>query len=295
VETALASVSTHLAIAKDDEGDFYIPNTVNSMGNMAAGEGYKLYLNSSATLVYPSGSSLAKATPSVPYRRVARSEHFKFNTRTGDNYAVIIESLNSADHGLKVGDEIGIFTGMGLCVGGGLWNGGDLMALTAWADDIQTDMVDGFRPGDEIGLRCWNAGQQTERSVEVTFTKGGGKFGEGAYCAVRLSNSNPVRSFSLEQNYPNPFNPRTTIEYSVPHECFATVEIFNVAGQRIRLLSSKFQDSGIHQVIWDGRDDSGTTVGSGIYLYMITASTHTDSNDPTEILFQQSRKMLFVK
>ncbi len=99
-------------------------------------------------------------------------------------------------------------------------------------------------------------------------------------------------SFELYQNYPNPFNPQTTIRYDIPKTSYVTLEIFNVVGQRIRLLlEEQNQGHGTIQVVWDGRDDKGRIVGSGIYIYRIEASTAVSGN----ILFQDIRKMLFIK
>ena len=105
----------------------------------------------------------------------------------------------------------------------------------------------------------------------------------------------PTR-FELHQNYPNPFNPQTIIRYNLPDEYLVTVEIFNVVGQQIRLLlNAQIQGPGLKQVVWDGRDDHGKMLGSGIYLYRITASSLGPGNDTAEILFQEIKKMLLVK
>ena len=104
------------------------------------------------------------------------------------------------------------------------------------------------------------------------------------------------KAFKLHQNYPNPFNPQTTIAYDLPDESMVSVEIFNLVGQRIRLLlNSQNQGPGYMQVVWDGRNDQGKLMGSGVYLYSITISKENPGNQGTEILFQQTQKMLFVK
>ena len=102
--------------------------------------------------------------------------------------------------------------------------------------------------------------------------------------------------FELHQNYPNPFNPQTTIQYDLANESLVTVEIFNVVGRRIRLLmNAQVQGRGSMQLIWDGHDDLGKMVGSGIYLYRITAFSVGSENSRGHILFQDMKKMLFVK
>jgi hypothetical protein len=73
--------------------------------------------------------------------------------------------------------------------------------------------------------------------------------------------------FALLQNYPNPFNPSTTIPVVLPGQCVLALEIFNVLGQRIRVLYHGAIDGGNHYFDWDGRNDIGTTVASGPYVY----------------------------
>jgi len=103
-------------------------------------------------------------------------------------------------------------------------------------------------------------------------------------------------TFALQQNYPNPFNPQTTIQYDLPAACKVTVEIFNAVGQRIRLLSvAQSQGPGFVQVAWDGRDERGEMMGTGIYLYRVTAMAANAGDNSTGLLFQQTKKMLFVK
>jgi hypothetical protein len=76
-------------------------------------------------------------------------------------------------------------------------------------------------------------------------------------------------SFELMQNYPNPFNPETTIQYQLPKEAEVKLVIYNLLGQRVRILVDKKQPTGIYSVQWDGKDESGRNVSSGIYLYRL--------------------------
>jgi hypothetical protein len=75
----------------------------------------------------------------------------------------------------------------------------------------------------------------------------------------------------LEQNVPNPFNPGTTIRYSISQPSRVLLAIYNVAGQRVRTLVDKIQSPrpGGYTVTWDGRNDAGQSVGSGVYLYRL--------------------------
>ena len=75
--------------------------------------------------------------------------------------------------------------------------------------------------------------------------------------------------FTLAPNYPNPFNPSTTIAYQLPARAPVTLEIHNLLGQRVRHLVDEVQVAGHHAITWDGTDDAGRLVSSGIYLYTL--------------------------
>ena len=87
--------------------------------------------------------------------------------------------------------------------------------------------------------------------------------------------------FELKNNYPNPFNPETIIKFELPHTSFVKLEIYNMLGQKIRTLISKQISVGAHSITWDGKDDFGRNVSSGIYLYKMEA-----------VNFVQVKKML---
>jgi hypothetical protein len=90
--------------------------------------------------------------------------------------------------------------------------------------------------------------------------------------------------FDLRQNYPNPFNPATTIQYALPRASEVSVEVYNILGQRVRSLVDEQQDPGYKTLWWDGKDDYGNEVSSGVYFYRIEAGD-----------FVQSKKMTLLK
>ena len=94
----------------------------------------------------------------------------------------------------------------------------------------------------------------------------------------------PLRNFHLAQNYPNPFNPATTIEFRLPAECMVRLRIYNMLGRLVRTLEDRRMTAGEYIVRWDGEDDSGRTLGSGIYFLRIEAGE-----------FSQARRMVLLK
>jgi len=82
-----------------------------------------------------------------------------------------------------------------------------------------------------------------------------------------VSDHAPLEGFALAENYPDPFNAATTISYSVPQRGRVTISIYNVLGQQVRTLVDGEQGPGVYTVTWDGTDDAGRAVASGVYLY----------------------------
>ena len=88
----------------------------------------------------------------------------------------------------------------------------------------------------------------------------------------------------LGKNYPNPFNPETKIEFTLQQDAKATLEIYNVKGQKVKTLVNNSVSQGYHTVVWNGKDDSNKSVSNGLYFYRL----QTDTYDAT-------KKMLLLK
>lgn len=90
--------------------------------------------------------------------------------------------------------------------------------------------------------------------------------------------TNPVsQTFALYQNFPNPFNPETTIRYSLKQSGNVTLKIYDLHGQEVRSLVSEIQSIGSHSAVWDGFNNLGQAVASGIYIYRIQTANFTST------------------
>ncbi|MGE5314944.1 MAG: putative Ig domain-containing protein [Acidobacteriota bacterium] len=93
---------------------------------------------------------------------------------------------------------------------------------------------------------------------------------------VKSETAAAPKEYELAQNYPNPFNPSTTISFALPKASAVTVEIFNIVGARIRtLIRGQVMNAALHSVVWDGKNDNGEQMPSGMYLYRISAGSFT--------------------
>ena len=81
------------------------------------------------------------------------------------------------------------------------------------------------------------------------------------------------KEFSLEQNYPNPFNPITNIIYSIPKKSHVDVRIYNLIGREIKMLVNEEQEAKYYNIFWDGKDNSGNSVSSGMYFFRMVAQS----------------------
>ncbi len=90
--------------------------------------------------------------------------------------------------------------------------------------------------------------------------------------------------FVLDQNYPNPFNPTTSIRYELRASSRVQLSVYNLIGEQVRVLVNETQTAGAKTVVWDGRDDSGIKLSSGLYIYEIQSDN-----------LRESKKMLLLK
>ncbi|MCK5738924.1 T9SS type A sorting domain-containing protein, partial [bacterium] len=98
-------------------------------------------------------------------------------------------------------------------------------------------------------------------------------------------------SFELHQNFPNPFNPETEIRYDLPFAAAVKLTIFNIRGERVRVLQDQAYEAGLHATVWDARDEWGQGVASGIYFYQIRVTPADNRKKP----LIEIRKMTYCK
>lgn len=219
---------------------------------------------------------------------------FTFTAGTGNNATVAVPTAanpNIDGTPLATGDEIGVFTPAGLCVGAVVWTTGQSAAITVWGDNDQTPAVDGIKAGEEMRYRIWRkATNSVHLQMSATYAQGDGKYAANgiyilsALSGVRTSVRNDdgaaaVKEFILHTNYPNPFNPATTIRYTLPRSGEVTLKIFNLAGQEMATLVNRQQEAGEHSIQWYAEK-----LPSGVYMYRLQAGG-----------FVETKKMILMR
>ncbi len=146
------------------------------------------------------------------------------------------------------------------------------LPLERWGINESTRLIDGWRnnPPDVAGI-----GAEQNRIASIIFT--GYQFGTTEYIDDYDNQPISSRSTAILVNYPNPFNDKTTIYFSDPGNLQSpTVNIYDMLGRFVRRLKCNAINAG--SVEWDGNDEMGNCIGSGIYLYSIDAEQRRISN-----------------
>ena len=125
----------------------------------------------------------------------------------------------------------------------------------------------------EVNGNSWTSVAELKLLVTVAGTDDEEPDGEGG-----------ARTYTLYPNFPNPFNSVTTIRFNLNRDANVAIRICDVSGKHIKTLLSESKAVGDYSLTWDGRNESGIRVGSGIYIYQFRA------ND-----YSQNRKMLLIK
>lgn len=163
------------------------------------------------------------------------------------------------------------------------WGSASAWIATDWNNLIIQDAFGGF---------LVNVDMKTDTSVVITNT---------AITTLNIiGTSNPLplevdrdgnltpQRFDLQQNYPNPFNPSTTIKFAVEKTAFADVAVYNVIGQKVKTLAAEVLTPGFYTTTWNGTDDNGQSVTTGVYFVRMSAI-----GDNAE--FTALRKLLLLK
>ncbi|MBW6514097.1 MAG: VCBS repeat-containing protein [Candidatus Syntrophosphaera sp.] len=148
------------------------------------------------------------------------------------------------------------------------FNGSTPGTLCDFDDDGMLKLINGYSTGVlMLNLR------RPETPVMPWITYRGSLKRHGSFASTGyLSNTDPVTPVfanSLSQNYPNPFNPSTTISFQIAEDGETRLAVYNLKGQLVRVLKDEYSSQGRHSVVWDGRDESGHPVASGLYLYRL--------------------------
>ncbi|MDH3890018.1 MAG: PKD domain-containing protein [candidate division Zixibacteria bacterium] len=280
VEDALSSILANLIVAYgwDGEAQVYIPGKlyVSNLIEMAPQFGYWIKSTTADMLTYNGSDPIA----------VGGNDHNatgQSNVGLSNEWmSVYGSSLQVDNRQLAAGATIELVTTDGAACGVGVYDGSKLM-LTPVYGSVSIDEATENLPekGDKLSVLV--NGDRVYPDLEYQ--------GHGAIVQLGRLTGNADGSpealpddYSLSQNYPNPFNPSTTIRFNLPVSEHVELVVYNLVGQRVATLVDGALIDGWHEVEWNGADDSGTRVASGVYLYRLNSAN-----------FSQTKKMTLMK
>ena len=181
-------------------------------------------------------------------------------------------------------------------MGTGVWTGTQLEIVAIGSVDncaFGGSQLPGWVDGNPLKIKVYRPSLHLEYAATATYSAGTGTFGD-LFMAVSeidlgevLANDDVLLgpdSYTLNQNYPNPFNPSTDISFDAGVSGEISLVIYDILGNKVKTLVSGFMTPGNYVVSWDGTDNNGNNVSSGIYVYTLITSGQTIS-----------KRMLLVK
>jgi hypothetical protein len=264
------------------------PEWLNDLTTLTPKSGYWLKMDSSRTLIYPAGEAMPKERPNPA--PMTSYEEKSTSTRQPpqfcDFWAVQPDMF-------RMGNKVQVYDGDGVLCGDTMATaqGGFLVHVSG--DDISTPGIDeGAEPGEAVLFMVNGDTAEvigTSANFDTTIVVGGAPTWENMgskrvqldfipTAVIPSPGKMLPQDAHLIQNVPNPFNALTVISYSLTRPCAVTIHIYDATGRLVRtLLKDQHSPAGQHRITWDGRDDWGRRVSSGIYLCRMQAGSTRQS------------------
>jgi hypothetical protein len=275
IAAALSGVTSQILIVKNNAGQIYWPDySINDIGTMKAGQGYKVCMKSPAVLSYPyTGAAKLRSGSHEIITVVPR--HFICTLNTGSSAAVLAKRI--LINGIAASDncEIGAFNAKGTLVGAGVVIKGS-SAFCVWGKDPQSGEKIGCNGSEKINFLVWDQKHEyaleMEPSADVRYATDG--IFTGAFAVPQRFF---IKKFDLTKAYPNPFRGRISILFDVPttegidkHEVL--IAIYSVKGELARQVVKGKYSAGHYSVLWNGTGDNDAKLGSNVFIVEMKAS-----------------------
>ena len=260
---ALSGIRDRLLIAKDGDGNFYIPEwDFSNMGNMIEGRGYQMKLAEDTELIY----RLELEEDERAFVRWNRSpadspQNTPGISNTGNNMSLLI----IADE--DVSGNVTVHAGERL-VGSGVLNDG-ACGIAVWGDDPGTEMIDGALDFQPLEIRFPDSDML--QAVEFENLAGDARYTTDAFWVVKLIVADTaLREFEISSIHPNPFNSIAVIPFQLPRREQVNLTIYDISGRIVAELFAGRMNEGYHNVIWDASEFT-----TGIYFCRMDAGSYS--------------------
>ncbi len=269
IEDGFSSILSNILIAYTFDGDYlvYDPSDpgATTLSDLSAGLGYWVLSSAGDVLSYGGGSPVAPREISIP---LAAANGV---TPSRDWMSIYGSGITVDGTELEAGAAVEVYTETGVLCGRGVYGDGLLKFTSIYGYENDGNIAQTYpRINDRLVVRVDGA----EVDAGITYRGSGSCVSLGRL----TTNGDAVPgSFSLSQNYPNPFNPTTSISFNLPTSGHVELTVFNILGQQVATLVDGSLTAGQHEATWNGADESGDAVGSGIYFYRLTTSNVTET------------------
>ncbi len=258
-----------LMLAKDNLGRFYTPeHGFSNMGLLHRGMGYQVKLREETELIWSvpenDGFNICRFEPNA-------CSQFMIPRPTGCNMSLLISNSFPDD------SELGIFTENNLCVGVSAIDKSNLLGIAVWGDDLTTEIIDGAVKGELLNFKI--ADGAAEYPIDITEFVGDIRYKTNGFEYLNLKNQAIPSNLSIFESHPNPFNSRINISICLPDFHKVSLDICDLNGRLVQMLSNENLEAGYHKFCFDG---SG--LPNGIYFAQL------DVNG-----FSTSRKIVLLK
>ena len=286
-DVALGSIRESLVLARGyDQGyQSYYPalGSLSNLETLRPGFGYWLYMGQDDELVYGQMATAGLETASRATQQAVSSKSSGSVVPTVMDLWSLEIQLDGAP--APAGCTLEAYDAANNRIGSTKLGQDGVMLLHVPGDVSITAADEGALPGEAITLRLKTAQGTFDLDTQIVFEADAAK---EATIDAALADQLP-RAFSLAQNHPNPFNPSTRIAYAIPADVDAKgtqvrLQVFDIRGRVVRTLVNTKQSAGRYAVQWDGSDDAGQPVSSGVYFYRLQTAQ-----------FSQTHKMMMLK
>jgi hypothetical protein len=274
ITTALSGIISQMTIAKNNNGQVYWPDySINTIGNMKAGEGYKIYMNTAAILTYPS-NGLPKNCPNDDIIEVPAPQHFVFTSSTGNNATVGSRRVTVNGTVAPDNSEIGAFTTKGVLIGSGMVIQGTAVFPIWGSNSIRAEKI-GCSASERVVFRLWTGKNEypldfkTDR--EARYAEDGifmGSFSVPDQCFIT--------KFDLSSIFPNPFKHAVKLSFDVPiaqgmDAQDIEINLYSIHGRLICQLVKGAYRPGRHIVSWNGMSGGRALPSSNVFIVQMKA------------------------
>lgn len=246
--------------------------------NFEPGEGYMIKTNTYALLTLTSGT---KGKILDTDKTQIKPVHFtpSYSGNGLDHMNIYIEKPEAGKTRLSIGDEVALYDG-DVCVGASVVSelAGRYISIITSFDDPVTMYKDGFDEGNAMSIRLWDAEAGEEIIIDkIEVIKGKGLTFERMGTLVLKAEFERAVESCLGNAYPNPSNDKTTFTFSLAEESYVHFEIFDLKGEKVKILVNQVLPAGNYEIEWDNKTESGNKVKGGAYFYSLRLNHFTNT------------------